>query len=442
MKEIALSKKSDRKTSARPSGRTSRRPSKRVVARLASEGIVWSAVGGRLAPVGKLLDLSKQGVRYRHDPTCLDGEGFPVPAPESNQSFMLAVTLRPGDPVKAVQVHVIRVSTEKDGSVEVACRFDAGDAKELKILHNKYVDVSLQNARKSLSALQARVLGQPPPERRQRKTIGQLLIKRRAIDRKALEAFALGNRTGIRLGEGLVGAGLVTNRQLAEAMSEHYGIPFVDLSVTAVDPEARALITRSSARSLNVVPFKTGSRRLHVASGTPLSLDEKEALQSESRKKVIPYIADPDQIASLVQGTSVRKRRRATQRIAVDVLARYRFYGSALQAYDARTFEGLVVNLSRTGVLLRGPVPPTLPDEFAQTRSPRLSLALQVFQQEWRAPVLIRLEPVRISVVGDAQAEGKMTGPIGCPTAWIGARVSALVPEDRKNLVDCVQRLT
>ncbi len=427
------------KPKSRTSSRSSGRGKKRTQDRAATKGTVWLPDSGRFVPVGVLLDLSERGVRYFLDPSSLDGEGFPMAAPDPAKPIMLAVTLRSGDSLVPVTAKPVRVSCGKDGRVEVACSFEASDAEEMKTLHKKYVDASLQRARDSLSLFRERNLGAAPRARRAKKDLDQILIRRRAIDRSDLAAYRAGNLDGVKLGERLVSAGLVTPRQLAQSMSEHTGVPFVDLSRIEVDAEAKRAIKPGTAKRLMVVPFQMGTRRLKVACVRLLTALERSELEAEARKKIVLHLADPEQVTTYIHGTSVRKRRRITQRVQTDVLARYRFYGSAMQAYTRQTYDGVVVNLSDTGILISGPAPETLLRDFEQEKKPRLVVAVQLFREQDSSPVLIRFEPVRIAPLApDADLKHSVNQTV---PSWIGARVSHLLEEDESNLRKMVKRL-
>lgn len=404
---------------------------KRSAQRAAAKGTVWLMHKSRMVAAGSLLDLSDTGLRYRHDPASRDIEGFPLPAPAQGQIVALAVTLHHEAPEKPVEADVLRAAPASDGAIEVGCRFAARDASETKLIHRKYVDASLERARKSLATSRAKLFNQPDPSRRKRERIGEILVRRKAIDTKDLNRFLDGNRGGVPLGLRLVKAGLVSTRQLAEALSEHMGLPFVDLDATGVEDQALRRVKPGTALQLGTVAFAISSRRLKIASSRPLTREEREELEAQARLRVIPHLADQEQIERILKGSAEGKRRKRLK-AGIEILVRYRFYGAAMEQLDPRTFEGAAANLSDTGILFGGPVPQAIADAFQKQPAPRIVVAAQLIHGGKGAPVTLRFEPVRITPMPSSEDSAREPG---APTCWIGARISPLVAEDRKHLL-------
>ena len=405
---------------------------KSVRDRATVDGTVWASHKNGLVPVGRLLDVSPGGLRYRHDSSQLDAEGFPLPTPSTDQQMLLAVTLHRHDPLHAVHARTLRVKPGADGAVEVACKFEARDVRELKDIHRQFVDASLQRARLNLSGARAKLFNQALP-RRQRLPLGEVLLKRKAIAKVDLESFLDGNRTGVPLGTRLLKAGLVSSRQLAEALAEHTGVPFVDLDAVGVEDDALRKLPASVTMQLVVVPFAFGSGRLKVAAARVLTLSEKSDLEAQSHMKVLAYLADQEQLERILHGPSAPKRR-ARQEVRAAVLVRYRFYGPHMEQLDHRTFEGSAANLSATGILFNGPVPQPIVEAFKKSPPPRTVVAVQIFRSATAAPVTLRFEPMRISPV---PVPNHLVAPWPEPTqpCWVGARISAVLGEDRNHLI-------
>lgn len=423
----------------RPSSRSSRRASPvrasknlRHEDRASARGRVWVSAHDRLVAAGELVDLSETGLRYIHDPATTGADGFPVGVPQAGQPILIAVTMRSAEQPKAVGATVVRVEPLRDGRIEVACHFEAKDAQEQKLLHKKYVEANLQRARQSLTELRARLLNDATPVRRQRQPLGRVLLKNKALDKSDLDDFLSANRNGVRLGSGLVKAGLVSSRQLAEALAEHLGLPFVDLDLSGVNAEALKLLPKSDCAKRGLVPFDVSGRTLRVAVNHPLTMAEKNHLEGLSRYKLKVYLADLAQIQEVLEGEAPR---RSKPRVPSAVLARYRFYGSALQQLDSRTFEGAVANVSETGILLSGPAPADLLAAYEAGETPRVYLAAQLFHGTDVEPLVLRFEPMRLAPIPPAEDGAPHGGFRDAPLCWIGARISTLVGEDRKHLV-------
>jgi hypothetical protein len=334
-----------------------------------------------------------------------------------------------------VPARVVRVALTRDGSVEVACRFEPHAAADLELLHREYVAASLQRARRNLAELRARLFHEPVPERYRRKKLGRILVQRHTLGRAELDAFLQGNRGGVRLGEDLVRAGLVTARQLAEALSEHFGLPFVDLAVAPPSREARAALPPGAAQRLGVVPFALERGKLLVASSRALTLFEEKELAALCRRPVKAHLAAPEQVAADLNPSAPGRHRRTKPRVAAGAVVRYRLYGCAGQSLDPRIFEGAAANVSETGVLLGGPVPRALLADFRKAAPPRTLLAVQFFHGAPQGPALLRFEPVRVRLLPRDERKAWDSGLPDAPLCWVGARVSPRVSEDRGNLL-------
>ena len=75
--------------------------------------------------------------------------------------------------------------------------------------------------------------------------------------------------SGKRLGALLVELGALDERDLADALGEHFGVPVVDLRRQAPDEAAIARIPETTARSPTVVPLKIVDGVLEVAVADP-----------------------------------------------------------------------------------------------------------------------------------------------------------------------------
>jgi len=87
--------------------------------------------------------------------------------------------------------------------------------------------------------------------------LGTLLFRVGAIDSEQLEiALAEKERSPRRLGEILVEWGWVPSVEVARALAEQYGIPFLDLTQTDIDEAAARLLPEETARRLQAVPVR------------------------------------------------------------------------------------------------------------------------------------------------------------------------------------------
>ncbi len=112
--------------------------------------------------------------------------------------------------------------------------------------------------------------------------LGTLLLRVGAIDPEQLEiALTEKERSPRRLGEILVEWGWVSSVEIAKALAEQYGMPFLDLSQTDVEQEAAMLLPEEAARRLQALPIRfLPDRLLLVGLVDPTDVLAAEELRS------------------------------------------------------------------------------------------------------------------------------------------------------------------
>ncbi len=112
--------------------------------------------------------------------------------------------------------------------------------------------------------------------------LGTLLLRVGAIDPEQLEiALTEKERSPRRLGEILVEWGWVSSVEIARALAEQYGMPFLDLTQTEVEQEAAMLLSEEAARRLQALPIRfLPDRLLLVGLVDPTDVLAAEELRS------------------------------------------------------------------------------------------------------------------------------------------------------------------
>ncbi len=90
----------------------------------------------------------------------------------------------------------------------------------------------------------------------------------------------------MRLGEVLVAAGALDERQLAEVLATQFQLPLADLRRARPDPEVLGTISESIARSLQVVPLRRVDDVLHVLVTDPARPNLRQELEQATKSKV------------------------------------------------------------------------------------------------------------------------------------------------------------
>jgi type IV pilus assembly protein PilB len=111
----------------------------------------------------------------------------------------------------------------------------------------------------------------------QPRRLADILVERQFVsaDRVAL-ATANGDE---RLGERLVDDSVLTAEQLAQALAEQFGLPYVDLNGFTISPQLFECLSATQAYQLNVVPYRLNGEAIEVAIADPYDLALPERLE-------------------------------------------------------------------------------------------------------------------------------------------------------------------
>ena len=133
------------------------------------------------------------------------------------------------------------------------------------------------------------------------KRLGDLLVGLGIVTEEqlnsALEAKAA---SGKRLGETLVDSGVITEKQLLDALQMQLGIDFVDLSSTTIPVELAKLVPRTIAKKYNIVPVKMEQDQLFIAMSDPLDFMAQEEVKAVSHKIVVPMVSTAHDVEKAV----------------------------------------------------------------------------------------------------------------------------------------------
>ncbi len=122
--------------------------------------------------------------------------------------------------------------------------------------------------------------------------IGQVLIKRRAIDEEVLaEQLAEEARTGTPLPALLARGGLVGEKDLVSAIAESVGLEFFDFAATPLRPEAAEALPEEVARRHTALGVDLHGDELVVAFADPSDAAALEAVRSAVAAEVVPAAA-------------------------------------------------------------------------------------------------------------------------------------------------------
>ncbi len=110
-----------------------------------------------------------------------------------------------------------------------------------------------------------------------KKRIGDLMIQQGLITQEQLEiALSQQKVIGKKLGRILVEMGMINELQLFKVLEIHFGIPYVDLNKTRIDPKVPKLISENLARMHNLLPVRLEKGRLTITMSDPLDIIAKD----------------------------------------------------------------------------------------------------------------------------------------------------------------------
>ncbi len=130
-----------------------------------------------------------------------------------------------------------------------------------------------------------------------RKLIGELL-KEKGIIREDHIQLALKEQkvTGERLGDVLLRLGLVTDEELAVALAEQAGKPYLNPKDISPHPSALRAIPLNLAKQKTVLPFSIDQNKLQVIVADPFDLSLRDALTRVSSRSVEIFVGPASEI--------------------------------------------------------------------------------------------------------------------------------------------------
>ena len=130
--------------------------------------------------------------------------------------------------------------------------------------------------------------------------IGEILLSHNAITIDQVKhALEVQRQSKGRLGRVLVEMGAVTERQLARAIAQQWGLPYTELSEDGVNPEAARLIPAYLAQRHGVIAVDRKQDRLVVAMPDPSNVVAIDDIRLLTGLDVEIIIASPEDISRL-----------------------------------------------------------------------------------------------------------------------------------------------
>lgn len=122
--------------------------------------------------------------------------------------------------------------------------------------------------------------------------LGDLLIGAGIITEEELQkGLELQKQSKDRLGKVLIDNGIISEQEMIEALQMQLGIEFVDLTKVSIPTELAQTVPKNIARQYQVVPIKVVKDELYLAMSDPMNFYALEDVRKTVGKRIIPVIA-------------------------------------------------------------------------------------------------------------------------------------------------------
>jgi len=124
-----------------------------------------------------------------------------------------------------------------------------------------------------------------------RKKLGELLVEAGLVSRKQVqEALEEQQKTGKRLGQILVERGSVSKDELGRVLQTQTGFPYVSLTAQPLDREVVGLVPESLVRRFRAIPIAREGNELIIAMADPTDLMAIDELSAASGFRIRPVL--------------------------------------------------------------------------------------------------------------------------------------------------------
>lgn len=131
--------------------------------------------------------------------------------------------------------------------------------------------------------------------------LGELLIKEKLLNEEQLdEALKYQKKNGVPIGSALTALGIISEDEMAQALSRQLGYPFVDLNQFEVYPDVIGLIPLETAQKYIIMPIHRIRSFLTMAMVDPLDISAIEDVKFRTGLSVQPVIASESSIKNAI----------------------------------------------------------------------------------------------------------------------------------------------
>ncbi|REJ74658.1 MAG: type IV-A pilus assembly ATPase PilB [Acidobacteria bacterium] len=131
--------------------------------------------------------------------------------------------------------------------------------------------------------------------------LGELLIRAGLLDDEQLqEALVYQREHGGRIGSNLINLGHISDQKLVAFLSQHFGVPSVDLSQIEIDPAIIQIIPADVARKYTILPVSKAGAKVTIAMIDPTNVFAMDDIKFMTGYDVEPVVASEPNLRSAI----------------------------------------------------------------------------------------------------------------------------------------------
>ncbi len=141
---------------------------------------------------------------------------------------------------------------------------------------------------------------------RNRKKLGEILVTQGVVSQEDMDkAIGIAKGSRRRIGQALVEAGFATDEQVAQALAEQYGVPYVNPNDADTKSTVQLeLIPKEIVRKHMVLPVSKDGGRLKLIVSDPMDLELQDMLRFRLNLEIDPLLASKAAIRNFLEGGS------------------------------------------------------------------------------------------------------------------------------------------
>ena len=130
--------------------------------------------------------------------------------------------------------------------------------------------------------------------------LGDILIDQNVLTPEQIDSAFGSKPRGVMLGDWLVQQSLLSNQQLGEALAEQFGVAYVDIDFSSVNPQVARLMPEDFSRSRECAAIEISQRTLTLAMVAPDDIETIAEVELMTGYQIRPVVALKDDVVSLL----------------------------------------------------------------------------------------------------------------------------------------------